>query len=126
MQSKKPSGRQATSQKDRRLCEKLANIDFEDALVETGRDSKPRLPKHGIAARTEKELDHALHSFPCLMTAMPSRKRMMKASKKAPGAYLLRESEVWAMVDSGAGVPGISVDKHRPQLRHKLREATKK
>ena len=30
------------------------------------------------------------------------------------------------MVDSGAGVPGISVDKHCPQLRHKLREATKK
>ena len=28
------------------------------------------------------------------------------------------------MVDSGAGVPGISVDKHCPQLRHKLREAT--
>ena len=30
------------------------------------------------------------------------------------------------MVDSGAGVPGIRVDKHCFQLRHKLREATKK
>ena len=28
------------------------------------------------------------------------------------------------MVDSGAGVPGINVDKHCPQLRHKLCEAT--
>ena len=30
------------------------------------------------------------------------------------------------MVDSGAGVPGINVDKHCPQLRHKLCEATNK
>ena len=126
VQSKKPLGRQATSQKVRRLCEKLANIDFEDALVETGRDSKPKLPKHGIVVRTEKELDPALHSHPCLTTAMPGREKMIKASTKAPGAPLLREGEVWAMVDTGAGVPGISVDKHCPQLRHKLIEATAK
>ena len=61
------------------------------------------------------------------MTAMPAnRKKMIKASKKAPDTHLLHEGEVWAMVDSDAGVPGMRVDKHRPQLRHKLREATKK
>ena len=42
------------------------------------------------------------------------------------GAHLLREGEIRAMVDPGAGVPGISVDKHCHQLRHKLREAIKK
>ena len=30
------------------------------------------------------------------------------------------------MVASGAGVPGINVDRHCPRLRHKLREASKK
>ena len=105
----------------------FAHASFEDALVEIGHDSKPKLPKHGIVERTERELDHALHSHPCLMTAMPAnRKKIIQASKKAPGAHLLREGEVWAVVDSGAGVPGISVDRHCPQLRHKLREATKK
>ena len=72
VQSKKPLRCQATSQKTRRLCEKLANIDFEDALVETSRDAKPKLPEHGIVVKTEKELDNALHSHPCLMTAMPA------------------------------------------------------
>ena len=103
--NKKPLGLQATSQKDRRLWERLANIDFEDALVETSRDSKPKLPAHGIVVKTEKELDNALHSHPCLMTATPAnRKKVIKAWKNAPGAHLLREGEVWAMVDSGACV----------------------
>ena len=48
VKSKIPLGRQATSQKDRRLCDKLASIDFEYALVETGRDSKPKLPNVGL------------------------------------------------------------------------------
>ena len=109
------------------MCEKLAHIDFEDALIETSRESKTNLPAHGIVVKTEKEFDNALHAHPCLMTPMPAtRKKMIKASKKAPGAYLLRKGEVWAMVDSGAGVPGMNVDKHCPQLRQKLREATKK
>ena len=96
-------------------------------MAETSRGSKPKLPAHGIVVKKEKELYHALHSHPCLMTAKPAnRKNMIKASKKAPGAHLLRGGEVWAMVDSGACVPGMSVDKHCPQLRHKLREATKK
>ena len=125
--NKKPLGRQATSQKDRRLCARLAHLDFGDALVETSRDLKPTLPAHGIVVKTEKELNHALHSHPCIMTAIPAnRKNMIKALKKAPGAHLFREGEVWAMVDSGAGVPGIHVDRYCSQLRHKLLEATKK
>ena len=77
--------------------------------------------------KMKKELDTALHSHPCLMTAMTAnRKKLIKALKKAPGAHLLRKGEVSAMADSGAGVPGVSVDKHCPLLCHKLREATKK
>ena len=115
------------SQRDRRMCERLANTNFENALVEVAGCTKPKLPTHGIEVKTEKELDQALRAHPHLMTAMPTnRKKMMKASKKAPGAHLLQEGEVWAMVDSGAGVPGINVNKHCPHLRHKLREATKK
>ena len=61
------------------------------------------------------------------MTAMPANhKKIIQAWKKAQGAHLLREGAVWAMVDSSADVHGISVDKHCPQLRLKLCEATKK
>ena len=60
--NKKSMRCQPTSQKDRQLCERIANIDFENALVETSRESKPKLPAHGIVVRTEQELDHALHT----------------------------------------------------------------
>ena len=119
--------RRTNSQKGRRLCESLADIDVEDALIESSRGSQTKLPAQGIVLKTEQELDNALHSHPCLMTAMPTnRKKMIKASKKAPGALLLRKGEVWVMVDSGAGVPGMNVDKNCPQLRHKLRDDSKK
>ena len=109
------------SQRDRRMCERLANTDFENALVEIAGCTKPKFPTHGIEVKNEKELDKALREHPRLMPAMPTNcKKMVKASKKAPGAHLLREGEVWA------GLPGINVDKHRLQLRHELREATKK
>ena len=42
------------SQKDRRMCERLANTDFENALVEIAGCTKPKLPTHGIEVKTEK------------------------------------------------------------------------
>ena len=53
MVNKKPMRPRPTYQKDRRLCERLANIDFENALVETSRESKPKMPTHGIVVKTE-------------------------------------------------------------------------
>ena len=55
--NKKSLRRQPTSQKNRRMCERLANTDFENALVEIAGCTKPKLPTHGIEVKTEKELD---------------------------------------------------------------------
>ena len=62
---------------------------------------------------SEKDLDKALKAHPHLLSAMPTdRKRIAKASKMTPDRLMLREGEMWAMMDSGAGVPGINVVKH--------------
>ena len=44
MVNKKPMRRQPTSQKDRRMCERLANTNFENALLEIAGCTKPKLP----------------------------------------------------------------------------------
>ena len=58
---------------------------------------------------------------------MPTdRKRIAKASKRTPDRLMLREGEMWAMMDSGAGVPGINVVKHCPELAFALKEAVRR
>ena len=81
--------------------------------VTRSRRNKPKSatqlsPLSDIVISTAKDLDKALAKFPQLMTAMPTdRKKIMKASKKLPNRLVLGPGECWAMVDSGAGVPGI-------------------
>ena len=58
------------------------------------------------------------------MTAMPTnRNNIIKGSKKIPNKLVLGKGSCWAMMDSGAGVPGINAKKHCPHLLHALRGA---
>ena len=107
---------------DNILAEHRGFLDRQYELLE-----KLNLPRHGVTVSSENELNQALKDHPQLLAAMPcDPKSIKKAAKKMPDRMLLQEGEMWVMVDSGAGVPGIDVGKHCPELRHKLRDAVRK
>ena len=84
-------------------------------------------PADGLHVSSERELDEALKNHTYLMNALPrDRKRLIKASRKAPGEETLKPGEHWVLMDSGAGVAGINVKKHCPHLLGKLRDASKR
>ena len=88
---------------------------------------KPNKLSKEIEINSERELDRALAQHSHLMAAMPcDRKKILKASKKMPISDSLTDGECWAMMDSGAGTPGICVRKHCPELLGKLRAATQR
>ena len=91
--------------------------------TQVSRSAAQKLP----VISSEKDLDKALKAHPHLLSAMPTdRKRIAKASKMTPDRLMLRDGEMWAMMDSGAGVPGINVVKHCPELAFALKEAVRR
>ena len=55
---------------------------------------------------------------------MPTdRNHIIKGSKNISNKMVLCDGACWAMLDSGAGVPGTKAKEHCPHLRHDLRGA---
>ena len=65
----------------------------------------------------EKQLNDVLNENRKLQTSLPSarnKEMLMTMMSKNPSANLLQEGEVWALIDSGAGVDGLDCAEHVP------------